>query len=45
MNRDELRTFAEVARLGSFAAVAQSRNIDASSVSRAIAALEGARIG
>src|SRR5215510_6381030 len=44
MDRYEFRILAEVATLGSFAAVAQSRNIDASSVSRATAALE-ARIG
>jgi len=44
MNRNELRLLADVATLGSFAAAAENRNVDASSVSRTIAALE-ARIG
>jgi len=37
-----LYTFADVVRRGSFAAVARDRDTDASSISRAIAALEGA---
>ncbi len=36
-----LSTFADVVRRGSFAAVARDRDTDASSISRAIAALEG----
>ncbi|YAF94562.1 MAG: LysR substrate-binding domain-containing protein [Nodularia sp. CChRGM 3473] len=40
MDLNNLRIFIEVARSGSFAAVARNRNIDPSSVSRAIAALE-----
>ncbi|MEM7057543.1 MAG: LysR family transcriptional regulator [Pseudomonadota bacterium] len=40
MNVNDLNLFAEVARTGSFAAVAKARNIDPSSVSRAIAGLE-----
>jgi DNA-binding transcriptional LysR family regulator len=40
MNVDELRLFVEVARLGGFAAVARSNDLDPSSVSRAIAGLE-----
>src|SRR5688500_17988799 len=37
-----LRTFVEVMQRGSFAAVARHRNVDPSSVSRTIAALESA---
>lgn len=40
MELSTLHTFAEVVRQGSFAAVARDRNIDPSSVSRAIASLE-----
>ncbi len=40
MNLSELYLFLDVARRGSFAAVARDRDIDASSVSRGIAALE-----
>ncbi len=40
MNLEALRLFAEVARTGSFAAVARSVDLDPSQVSRAIAALE-----
>ncbi len=40
MNTDSLRLFVEVARLGSFAAVARPAGLDPSSVSRAIAGLE-----
>ncbi|WP_414552015.1 LysR family transcriptional regulator [Anabaena sp. CCY 0017] len=40
MDISVLQTFVEVMRLGSFAAVARERNIDPSSVSRAIAGLE-----
>ena len=36
-----LRTFVEVVRRGSFAAVARDRNVDPSSISRTIAGLEG----
>lgn len=42
MNRDDLALFLDVARLGSFAAVARQREMDPSSVSRAIAGLEAA---
>ncbi len=40
MDLSALQTFVEVVRQGSFAAVARDRNVDPSSVSRAIAALE-----
>jgi DNA-binding transcriptional LysR family regulator len=40
MDTDTLRAFVEVMRRGSFAAVARSRNLDPSSVSRSIAGLE-----
>jgi DNA-binding transcriptional LysR family regulator len=40
MDLATLRTFVEVMRRGSFAAVARDRNVDPSSVSRAIAGLE-----
>lgn len=40
MDTDTLRTFVEVMRRGSFTAVARDRNVDPSSVSRAVAALE-----
>lgn len=40
MDFENLRIFVEVVRRGSFAAVARDRNIDPSSVSRAVAALE-----
>jgi DNA-binding transcriptional LysR family regulator len=40
MEIETLRTFVEVMRRGSFAAVARERNVDPSSVSRAIAGLE-----
>jgi DNA-binding transcriptional LysR family regulator len=40
MDLDALRIFVEVARRGSFAAVARARDTDPSSVSRAVAALE-----
>jgi len=40
MEIDALRTFVEVVRRGSFAAVARDRNADPSSISRAIAGLE-----
>lgn len=40
MELENLRTFVEVMRRGSFAAVARDRNIDPSSVSRAVAKLE-----
>ena len=40
MNTETLRLFLEVARVGSFAAVARLRDIDPSSVSRAVALLE-----
>lgn len=42
MNTDDLTLFSEVARLGSFAAVAKARNVDPSSISRAISGLEDA---
>lgn len=41
MEIDALRTFVEVVRRGSFAAVARERNVDPSSISRTIAGLEG----
>lgn len=41
MDMERVRTFVDVVRRGSFAAVARDRNVDASSVSRAIATLEG----
>jgi DNA-binding transcriptional LysR family regulator len=41
MDISVLQLFVEVVRQGSFAAVARDRNVDPSSVSRAIAALEG----
>src|SRR3990167_10216759 len=41
MNTDNLHLFVAVARRGSFAAVAKERDVDPSSVSRAIADLEG----
>ena len=44
MDLNDLRLLLDVATQGSFAAAAKGRNVDASSVSRAIAALE-ARIG
>lgn len=44
MDFEELQLFLEVARRGSFAAVARDRNADPSAVSRAIAGLE-ARLG
>ena len=47
MDLEVLRTFVEVMRRGSFAAVARDRNLDPSSISRAIATLEtelGARL-
>jgi len=40
MGQSRLRTFVEVMRRGSFAAVARDRGVDPSSVSRAVAALE-----
>jgi DNA-binding transcriptional LysR family regulator len=40
METDTLRTFVEVMQRGSFAAVARERNVDPSSVSRTVAALE-----
>jgi DNA-binding transcriptional LysR family regulator len=40
MDLDALRLFSDVARRGSFAAVARERDIDASAVSRGVAALE-----
>ncbi|MFB9991643.1 LysR substrate-binding domain-containing protein [Deinococcus oregonensis] len=40
MDVETLRTFVDVVRRGSFAAVARERNVDPSSVSRAVAALE-----
>ncbi|MCA1995244.1 MAG: LysR family transcriptional regulator, partial [Coleofasciculus sp. S288] len=40
MDLSVLQIFVEVIRQGSFAAVARDRNIDPSSVSRAIAGLE-----
>ena len=40
MDLSALRTFVDVARLGSFAAAARSRNADPSAVSRTIASLE-----
>ncbi len=40
MDLDTLRLFADVARRGSFAAIARERDIDASVVSRGVAALE-----
>jgi DNA-binding transcriptional LysR family regulator len=40
MDIDALKTFVEVARLGSFAAVAHHRELDPSSISRSMAALE-----
>ncbi len=40
MNTDDLKLFVEVARRGSFAAVAADRLVDPSSISRTIAALE-----
>lgn len=40
MDIDSLRIFVEVVRRGSFAAVARDRNIDPSSISRAVASLE-----
>ncbi len=40
MDFENLRIFIEVIRRGSFAAVARDRNVDPSSVSRAVAALE-----
>ncbi|WP_419906739.1 LysR family transcriptional regulator [Hoeflea sp.] len=42
MNTHDLETFLDVARHGSFAAVARLRNVDPSSISRQIAALETA---
>ncbi len=42
MDFENLRIFVEVVRRGSFAAVARDRNVDPSSVSRAVAALEEA---
>ncbi|MEM1126355.1 MAG: LysR family transcriptional regulator [Bacteroidota bacterium] len=42
MNLDDLRLFVEVAQRGSFAAVARDRDLDPSSVSRAVARLEEA---
>jgi DNA-binding transcriptional LysR family regulator len=44
VNAEDLKLFVEVARLGGFAAVARSYNLDPSSVSRAVAGLE-AEIG
>lgn len=44
MNIDQLRIFLEVCRLESFSAVARRRNVNPSSISRAVAALE-ARMG
>lgn len=47
MDVESLRIFVEVVRRGSFAAVARDRNVDPSSVSRAVASLEqelGARL-
>jgi DNA-binding transcriptional LysR family regulator len=44
MNLDSLALFAAIARRGSFASVAKERNVDPSSVSRAIADLE-AKLG
>ena len=41
MDLDALRTFVAVVRRGSFAAVARDRDVDPSSVSRAVARLEG----
>lgn len=41
MNLDDLTLFAQAARLGSLAAVAQARGTDPSTVSRRLAALEG----
>jgi DNA-binding transcriptional LysR family regulator len=40
MDTEQLRTFDEVVRLGSFAAVARELATDPSAVTRAIAALE-----
>ncbi len=40
MNTEDLKLFVDVARLGGFAAAARSRNLDPSSVSRAVAGLE-----
>ena len=40
MDLEVLKTFVEVMRQGSFAAVARNRNVDPSSISRAIAGLE-----
>ncbi len=40
MNTDDLNLLLEVARLGSFAAVGRQRNVDASSISRTVAAVE-----
>ncbi len=40
MDIDHLRTFVDVMRRGSFAAVARERNVDPSSISRAIAGIE-----
>ena len=40
MNTESLEVFVEVSRLGSFASVARRQNLDPSSVSRTIAALE-----
>jgi DNA-binding transcriptional LysR family regulator len=40
MDFENLRIFVEVARRGSFAAVARDRNVDPSSISRAVASLE-----
>ncbi len=40
MNLDHLNAFAQVARLGSFAAAARTLDVDPSSISRAIAVLE-----
>ena len=40
MNLEVLKTFVEVMRQGSFASVARERNVDPSSISRAIAGLE-----
>lgn len=40
MNTNDMIVFAEVARSGSFAAVAKARNMDPSSISRTIAGLE-----
>lgn len=42
MNRPDLTLLQDVARLGSFAAAAKLRGIDASSVSRSVAAIEAA---